>query len=154
MSHEHHDVIETVVTDVMEQMAFVFVDPAEITDFDQMPEQAVCVTLIFSGAADGKLTVIADRAVGRELAANLAGEDQVSEEAADQAIKEVVNVIAGQLLTEIAGTQPVFDLNPPESEALSESAWRAAIEDPAAVALLTEDQPLLVRFEMAHCPSM
>lgn len=153
MPHEYCDVIETVVTNVTEQMAFVFIDPVEASELTDPPAQAVRVTLTFSGAGEGKLTVIADRTIGRELAANLTGADEVSDQEAEQAIKEVVNVIAGQLLTKINGTEPVFDLNPPEIEPLDTATWREQVQDPEVIALLAEGRPLLVHFKMARCPS-
>lgn len=151
MQHEVREAIETVVSQVMEQMAFVFIDPAGEDDLPKAVEALLHVTLAFGGAGAGRLTLATTREVAMEVAENLAGDDEATQEVGEQALMELANVICGRLLTEVAGEAPVFDLQPPELVALDSGAAKAVMSDTdaGAAVFLAGDQPMLVRFEMS-----
>lgn len=150
MQHDHTEVIEQTVTDVLEQLAFVFADYAERGELPAEMESAIAVRMGIRGAATGQLTVISGPDVCLELASNLTGEapEDINGEVATQALMELANVLCGQLLTEIAGVEPVFDLDPPESIPNMAAIWQALRDDEYAVAFLADDCPLLVRLEL------
>lgn len=150
MPHDHTETIEKTVTDVLEQLAFVFADHAEREELPADVESAIAVRMGIRGAASGQLTVISGPDVCLELAANLTGQDpdEVSSEVATQALMEFANVLCGQLLTEIAGVEPVFDLVPPGIMDDADAAWKTLCDDEYAVAFLADDCPILVRLEL------
>lgn len=148
MPHEHAEAIEEVVTQVLEQLAFIFADPADAGDVQEPPTGAVGVTLKFHGAGDGVLTVFSGPEVCEELAANLTDDAESDAEAGRQALMELVNVMCGQLLTAIAGREPVFDLEPPVLAEPDDAAWRSIVSDDRAVAFLIDDCPMLLRFDL------
>lgn len=151
MPHEHAESIEQVVTEVLEQLAFVFADPAQADEMPGELGQGVAVRIGIHGAGTGTLTVVSGHAVCAELAANLTGEDadDIEPEAAAQALMELTNVLCGQLLTQIAGTEPVFDLEPPTLLHDTAQQWAALCADETAVAFLADDCPILVRLELS-----
>jgi len=148
MPPEHQPTIERVLTDVMEQMAFVFADPAEADELPAQLDDAVAVSLSFRGAASGSLELVTSASVCRELAVNLSGDDEAGDDPrlGRQALMELTNVICGQLLTAVAGPEPVFDLDPPRLGEGAE-AWTRMRADDGVLGFLAEDQPLLLRFD-------
>jgi CheY-specific phosphatase CheX len=150
MPHEHAEVIEQVVTEVLEQLAFVFADCAEHDELPSDQSSAVAVSMGIRGAGVGRLVVASGVTVCQELAGNLLGSDpeEATNEQSRFALMELVNVLCGQLLTELSGTEPVFDLDPPESIDDAAETWRVLTADPSAVGFLADDCPMLVRLEL------
>lgn len=150
MPHENREVIEQVVTEVLEQLAFVFADGAEHDELPGELSTAVAVSMGIRGAGVGRLIVASGLPVCQELAGNLLGSDpeESTNEQSTFALMELVNVLCGQLLTELAGTEPVFDLDPPEPIDRAADTWRSLATDPSAVGFLADDCPMLVRLEL------
>lgn len=147
MPHEHADTIEQIVTGVLEQLAFIFADRAEEDELPGSVDGLIAVSMGIHGAAVGRLTVVSGPEICCELAGNLTGEDpeSVGPELATQALMELANVFCGQLLTEIVGVEPVFDLDPPQP---TEATWSTLCSDPNVVAFMADDCPMLVRLEL------
>ena len=150
MPHEHAEQIEQVFTEVMEQMAFIFVDPAESEELPAEVEGLLRVSMAFHGAAEGSVTLFTGSDVCVELAANITGDDEAA--AADpqvgrQALMELLNVICGQLLTTVAGSEPVFDLTPPQLDEADAAAWSEACADDQSLRFMADDQPFVLRFD-------
>lgn len=148
MPNEHAETIRNVFCDVLEKMAFMF---GELAEEDEMPpsvESAVEASMTFSGPFKGGLALAVPAKMCPELAANILGIDPDEEgavEKAHDALKEVLNVICGNVLTEMAGVDPVFDLSVPEINELDAAAWKALQNDAATVAFLVDDYPTLLR---------
>lgn len=141
--HDPHETIERVVIDVLEQMAFIFADPTDPADLPEQLDGALRVTMRFHGFAEGLLSVTTGPGVCAELADGLAEDPDAGQEA----LKELVNVICGQLLTAVAGDQPVFDLDPPLLTEATAEDWAAARGNTAAVTLMTDDCPVVVQLD-------
>jgi len=114
-----------VVSDVLSDAAFLFVEPAEEGGAapGSMPES---IWLSFEGPFRGVLRLTAPKAFGSMLAMNMLGADEDTEDIeskADDALKELVNIVGGNLVTELAGSEPVFEMSVPEfaNDALSPS---------------------------------
>ena len=73
--------------------------------------------MTYSGGMTGSISLIVPDDVCPEIAANVLGKDPddaiVAAQSAD-ALKEVLNVLCGNILTAVAGESPVFDLSVPE----------------------------------------
>ncbi len=150
MPHEHAEQIEQVFTEVMEQMAFIFVDPAEAEELPDDVAGLLRVSMAFGGAAEGSLTLLTGAGVCTELAANITGDDEAAAtdpEVGRQALMELLNVICGQLLTTVAGSAPVFDLTPPLITEADAADWADACADERALRFMADDQPFVLRFE-------
>ena len=103
-------------TYVMETAAFMTIWTWSEEDGD-LPPPDIAATMTFEGARQGRLTLrIASRVLPR-LSQNMLGDFEVDESASDKgqdALKEVLNMICGNLLTAWYGHAPVFKLHPPE----------------------------------------
>jgi CheY-specific phosphatase CheX len=99
--------------EVFESLAFVLpaFDPAEADAAD--PGETVTARIEFSGAFDGTLTLTASAALLPEISVNMLGLDfgeAPSPEVQQDAFAELLNVICGNLLPELAGREAVFDV--------------------------------------------
>lgn len=96
-----------------EELAFLF------TDFELSPPQRAapfCAgsTICFSGPYRGQLVVHLYGDLLQTIAANMMGEDEpVDASLQADSLKEITNVICGNLLPMIAGPDAVFQLDPP-----------------------------------------
>jgi CheY-specific phosphatase CheX len=110
--------IETAVFEsaahVFETSAFMSVYPWE--DGNELPMPDIAATMSFSGHSNGNLTLQLVSRVLDMLAENMLGEPPEGEDADEKrrdALKEVLNMICGNFLTQWAGEDPVFELSPP-----------------------------------------
>ncbi len=142
--------LSQVFCDVLENVGFMFGDPVEKSDLPA--EQANCMRAIISyrGPMSGTLTLLAARAIADELIENVLGldpDDEEAEQAAADAIGELMNVTLGQLLTTVAGEEPVFDLSPPSVDRQIDPAeWAQMIQDAETRGVLVDDAPVLLKF--------
>jgi CheY-specific phosphatase CheX len=69
----------------------------------------------FTGPTSGCLAIWLHGSLRTTLIANMLGTDETPPaEDLDDGLKEIVNVICGNVLTEALGTDAVFDMTPPE----------------------------------------
>jgi CheY-specific phosphatase CheX len=88
-----------------------------------LPMRAAAIA--FDGPFSGELVVRASAELLPHLAANMLGLDEPSAASADQqedALKELANVICGNLLPALAGREPVFRVGVPRTLTADEPA--------------------------------
>lgn len=110
------DLLERVSARVLEDAAFVFAMPRE--EPPPAPDEwaPVGVRLTFRGPFGGYCEIWAPPALAKILSANMLGVDEDTPDAQEtycDALKETLNILCGNLLTEMAGEDPVFDLKTP-----------------------------------------
>ena len=147
MSGDRNETIADVITDVIERLAFMF---GESADLDEMPleiQDGLTAELTFTGHRDGSLQLMAPRLFCAELAANILGveEEDIDDSAAEDAFGELLNILCGNLLSKLAGPEPIFDLTPPQVGPTESTQWREMLETPDALKFLVEDQPFVLR---------
>jgi chemotaxis protein CheY-P-specific phosphatase CheC len=123
----------------------------EIADKQELPHclsDCLLARITFSGAAKGALVLAVPAPLCAQIAANVLGIDEDDElppgRPAD-ALKELLNVICGHVLTALAGEAPVFNLSVPEVSPLDEAHWTALVEAPATVGFRVDDVPVLLQ---------
>ena len=130
-----------------EQLAFMFAEAADDGDLPEPPDEAVQVSMSFMGPQDGRLVLAADRAMCPELAANMLGldpDDPKAEMRGIDALKELLNVVCGNVLTRMAGDKPVFDLSIPEVHEIDKERWTALSETEGTLPLLVDGFPAML----------
>ena len=134
-----------VISRILSESAFIFTDPLEEDDQPIIEEWgAEGVFLSFSGHSPGKISMWADKEFLRYTAANMLGIDEESDEASEKgidALKEILNIIVGNLLTTVYGPEPVFDLGIPEKFAHESIKNEFSVEN--AIWLQAEGNPVL-----------
>ena len=116
-SNKLDDMLITVAAETFETLALMFLMPEdEAGEFDQMPTKTVSVA--FTGPFTGTLFLAVSETMLPELAGNMLGlsDDGAGPDLDHQhdALKEVINVICGNLLPAMAGTEPVFEVCAPQ----------------------------------------
>lgn len=152
MPHEFAEQLDEAFTSVLEQLAFMFAEP---TPKDEMPSTVdlpLEVDISFKGPTSGRLSLISSDDICHEMAVNILGiEDEtgLAAEAAHDALKELLNVTCGQLLTKIAGERPIFDLSPPQVHEASDDLWTTALRDDQTISYVVDDNPVLLRLALS-----
>lgn len=153
---EHKNTLRAVVGRVLEQAAFVFADEGvEISKIDPYMAQFIQVTLSFTGARSGRVMLILPIDLCREFAVNMLGSDPSECESPESQIdagKEIANMVTGQLLTELYGTQAVFDLTAPEAKDLSPDAFFATLDANEYICMMVDDRPVIAIYDELGVP--
>jgi hypothetical protein len=138
------DLLERVTAHVLEDAAFVFAMPREEEPPAFAEWHATGVRLTFTGPLDGYCELSAPAAMIESLAANNRVEDaEGTTDIGLDALKETLNILCGNLLTELAGEDPVFDLGTPTPLANLEPFPENAAG--AEVWIDADEQPVLMR---------
>jgi len=116
MTTRHDQALTEVAGSTLEQLAFMFGYPEEAGTPAPPFEEAVGGRVRFAGPWEGELWVLFARELLPEVAANMLGLDasETVEEHRMDALREVLNVVCGNLLPRIGGREAVFDIQRPE----------------------------------------
>ncbi|MFP4547989.1 MAG: chemotaxis protein CheX [Fidelibacterota bacterium] len=152
MCKDYSDVLYRVLEESLENLAFMFAEVIDINDLAMSDTECIKVSMTFTGDLyDGSLKMIVPSNISSELAGNILGIDDTSDEAfelGNDSLKEVLNVICGRVLTEISGTEPLFDLSIPELETLSCQSIKEQIKQKNSCSALIDDMyPIILEFE-------
>jgi len=145
LNSEMKEKIVEVIGRILSESAFIFVDPIEeenIPAIDQWEPEGV--SLSFSGYKSGMLSLCACDDFLRNAAANMLGIDEESDDAGVKgmdALKEILNIIVGNLLTALYGTEEEFDLGIPQK--LSSESIITDYKKENAIWLEAEGNPVL-----------
>jgi chemotaxis protein CheX len=142
MTPRFNEILAKEASDTLVKLAFLFTFPEEDRErFED--ETAVAVQVNFRGPFGGTLAMVISEAVLQELAANMLGLDEDEEIEASQkqdAVRETLNIICGNLLPAIAGRQAVFDIAAPEIFTPSGEFTDTGTRTPVAVARMGLDE--------------
>ncbi len=137
---EAKETIYQVAEDVLEKLAFLF----SFREEERGPMDygsAVVASVSFTGQFKGRLLMAVSSEMLPELAANMLGiEEETSPEEQRDALKELINVICGNLLPEIAGRKQLFNVNTPRILPSGEIEAIISDKNPAATAKLALEE--------------
>ncbi|HUW81808.1 MAG TPA: chemotaxis protein CheX [Phycisphaerae bacterium] len=149
MLTEQSQLVAQVFCEVMEKLAFMFGEPAD-KQRSAPPESAYIQTkMTYTGQTSGMLALTVPASLCPQIAANVLGIDPDDDRAVASsldALKEVLNVTCGHVLTALAGETPVFDLSVPGTSTLDAGQWTDLLERPDTVALSVDDNVVLLQF--------
>ena len=114
MTESIESILYGVAEDVLEKLAFIFSFPEEErANMDYAA--AVAASVSFSGPFEGTILMVISDETLPELAGNMLGIDEdTAPEQQHDALKELINVVCGNLLPLISGKKSVFNVNAPE----------------------------------------
>jgi CheY-specific phosphatase CheX len=116
MNSALHDQLSQIASKTLEDLAFLFATPLEWKEPDDSSDDT-WIGAKFQGHCEGQLIFICPTDPGREITINMLGlddDDDVVETQIQDALKEVVNIICGNILPAMAGTDAVFNISAPE----------------------------------------
>ena len=138
------DVAEKVITNILENMAFLFPEKIENEETEITNEwNAEGFELKFSGVNSGSVRMWIEISLASSLAANMLGcdEPEVDPEKAFDAAKEILNIITGSLIIELYGKKDIIKLDIPGKIDSSEKAMDIGSDD--GIWFMVEDQKIL-----------
>lgn len=139
-----------VTLEVLERYAFMMADPCRDGEGSAHFPTPLWISLIsYAGPYHGTLGLVAPPALARQVAANLYGIEagEVSEEQAQDALKELLNISCGDYLHEMEGDEPIFDLTAPLIESVAHEPAMARTRGKPNATLNVEGVPLMVFIE-------
>jgi len=151
MNNDPKAVINDVFPQMIEELTFLFADPVEGGAAPGIPHDAVVVSIAFSGERSGTLDMGIGRSLGIEMAANLLGLDPEADNAAalgDDALRELMNVTCGHVLTSLAGDKPVFNLTIPEVRPVNGAEWDALGQGHDTAQFSVDGRPVQMRLRL------
>jgi len=116
MTEQIKETLCHVTGDVLEKLAFIFSFPeegSEETDYGS----SVAASVSFAGPFTGTLIMAVSNDTLPELTGNMLGLDDNESTTVEQqhdALKELINVVCGNLLPVISGRQSIFNVNAPQ----------------------------------------
>ena len=139
------EVLQKVLEQVLEAMAFVFADPWD-DDAEPAAGPWLAVEMRYQGHAEGDVTLLATEACARALRAEVLGVDaeEVSDAEARDTLRELLNVMCGHVVTELHGNTPVFNLEVPCIRAASAGEAKQMADDSNAAKATIDGEPVLL----------
>ncbi len=156
MQPEQIEHLRQVFADVVSSLTFMLCEEAQDDELPAAPAANLTVTIEFRGPLTGRIVLIAPDEICTELATNVLGlddDEELSDEMAHDALKELLNVTCGQWLTAVAGDQPVFDLTVPSISTVDGRGWVQAVGQADSIAFLVDDNPVLVQLVVDNHPA-
>ncbi len=104
-----------IFSDILSNMAFIFIANADEEEA-QSANYTLQTRIFYFGACKGVLQLRCDGRFAALLAGNLLGVDAADSSAEQKrldALKELMNVVCGNLVTALYGTEALFDLSIP-----------------------------------------
>jgi chemotaxis protein CheY-P-specific phosphatase CheC len=152
MENANKHIFFEVVSEILEQFAFVFLEE-EIFPLDSPEdERPLRANISFSSPKrSGQLILAASRSFCSEVARNVLGVDEkghLPHNAQQNALQEVSNIACGNLLGRLYGTEEMFELSVPECRYISQEEWRDMAHQEGTISLTAEEEPLLARLEV------
>jgi len=135
------ETLYSVAEEVLEKLAFIFSFPEEERE-PMNYSDALIARVSFTGPFRGTLTMAVSTEVIPEIAGNMLGlEDNLDATTEQQydALKELINVICGNLLPAIAGKQTVFNVEAPNIISADDIMIGEDAPKPSSVAKLDMD---------------
>lgn len=156
MNVETREAVNAKICEIFERLAFMFGDAIGKDELEIPDGPCFRAEICFSGDRSGSLTLLGPSTLCPVLAANVLGadpDDPRAEERAEDAVKELLNVACGHVLSTVADGDAVFDLMPPSVAPSSSEEITRVARDPESLAFLMDDLPLLLRLRWGDASS-
>jgi len=144
-------VLLDVFCEMIGKLAFMFGEPVDKSELAQTAAEYTMTSMEFSGAMEGQLALVVPEEMCAAIAANVLGvepEEALEPARASDAIKEVLNVTCGHVVTAMAGERPVFRMSVPTLSSLDAGGWLAFRDLPGTVGIMVDEFPVLLRLLM------
>lgn len=147
MKTEQDEMVRDLFCEMLEKIAFMFGEAAGEDELAEgMSGSQIVSRINFGGALDGSFSMIAPLDMGVELAANMLGtdpDDDGAEKKASDACGELLNVVSGNLVTELAGDEVVVDLTPPDVGVVKSEECAKLIESLEMIPITVDSEHLV-----------
>jgi CheY-specific phosphatase CheX len=124
---------------ILEEWSLMLVDECDSTEIFELDEPFFLATVDFKGVVNGQVEIICQKPFADALVSNLTGEEGDP----SNALREMANVFAGNLVTATFGTEHIFDLSTPEVLQKSADEVKGLLSS-QTIALLGDDAPVCI----------
>lgn len=141
------EAVSTTFLTVVEQLTFMFGEPADKAGVLAADDEYVLASVDFTGAVNGKLSLAVPTACVPEIAANIMGLDPGASELvslAPDSLGEMLNVISGHVIVAIAGKSADFRLGAPFVQPATTEFLTACVNDENWLGFLLEENVVLL----------
>ena len=122
MNNQFKEILGKVAAETLQSLAFMFAFPEDERDYIDI-DSTVAASISFTGPFTGTLALAVSDQVLPKLADNMLGtEGEIPLSQEQDAFKELLNVICGNVLPAIAGKQVIFKIDVPKILAIEEYA--------------------------------
>lgn len=141
------NIAEASTVNILEGAAFIFTEKLAPEEIPQVSESwtQIGVRLEYEGPHSGELRMWIDEPLSKIIAQNMLGleeSEECSEEKEMDAVKEILNMILGNYLTEAFGTEDIYHLGIPRI--IPGKLFEESVECPLRFWLSAEEHPMLV----------
>lgn len=146
----YDSVVEKTLGSVLESFAFMFTEMIPAENISATEDDHLRAEISFAGSVSGTLVLAVPKGICPEIAANVLGveaDDEQAIEGAEDALRELLNVTCGHVMTEVAGTQEVLDMSLPVSQPIDLDGWNSMRDNPETIAFLVDERPVLLQFD-------
>lgn len=147
MSADNINTLVEVTIEVLERYAFMLGDPPKPGDDPAgLANPSWIVKIAFAGPRAGGIGMIVSPALARQVAANLYGGEpaQIGDVQAQDAVKELLNIVCGNYLHKVEDNEPIFDLAAPVQRTVVREEATQYVDDKPQATLAVEGYPLLL----------
>lgn len=151
MEQEYREILYNVFCKVMEEFAFMFTEMVEKEDIVTSESDYVQSTMAFKGEVDGVISIAVPESMCSEIAANVVGlsiDDERIVALRKDALNEVLNVLCGNLLTNLVGEKPIFSLSIPEISKITKEGWEVLLNNSNTMSFTVDDYPVLIELSI------
>lgn len=147
MNREAH-VLEKVAVTVLEKWAMMMVDPTDSsTSIFEIDQPLYRSSIRVDGPFHGEISIVAQKPFLDALTNNLLGDcASASEEVAQDAFREMGNVLAGNFITEAYGNDVAFDVLNPQVSEINETELQTILSVPQVYYFAADDSPVVIAF--------
>jgi hypothetical protein len=152
------EILTQVVSETFESMVYMRALDTDACEEDTEASRT-CASITFSGSSSGSLLFSVPRSILHVIACNILGQDAndpISMEDQQDALKEVLNVICGNLLPRLFNPHEVFDVHQPRIVSNAEIAAISEIygdDEPEAIASVRLDYGRVAIAMWLDCPT-
>lgn len=139
--------IDAVFLDVVERLAFMFGDSCEPEEIDGYEGTWVSASVAYRAAGSGVLSLVVPTTMCAEIAANILGlepEDIAGVAIAEDALKEMLNVVAGHVVPALGAQDDDFELEVPRILRLDAEQCRTLARSAGTVCFDLDGTPVML----------
>jgi len=151
MMYYGQEIVSVIFLDISERLAFMFGDPVAKDRLRTGGARWVQAGVTFSGATAGCLTLGAPKDLCHEIAANILGlepEELDDGLMAEDALRELLNVVTGHVVPGLQGEDEAFELSVPTFREMEDGDHDALLQDPNTIGYELDGSPVLLTLSL------
>lgn len=147
---EDREILLRLLEVVLEQLAFMFIEEVEKEDLIVREGRFFHVSMSFKGFQSGHIEMAIPERMSHLVAANILGieDDEMIKQSAADAVRELLNIYCGQMLTTIFSCEDIFDLSVPEVKEINPEEWNILADNSDTIGVKIEEFPFLVKLTL------